>query len=155
MNLADEIIKVLRERHQTLAVAESVTGGSLASALTEVEGASHCFLGGVVAYSELSKVRELDVAQRLIDEHGVYSEEVAGAMATGVASRFGSDWAIATTGVAGPGASKGVAPGSVWVAFFGPNRSESLYLELPGVRASIRAGAVESALAAFARILRG
>lgn len=153
MKIASEIIKSLRDRNQTLSVAESVTGGGLASAITSVEGASHCFLGGVVAYSEASKIRDLDIAQQLIADYGIYSEEVARAMALGVAKRFGSDWAIATTGVAGPGTSKGVEAGRVWVAFFGPNRSETLYLELPGERGSVRAGAVESALAAFARIL--
>lgn len=153
MNSASEIIAALRDRNQTLAVAESVTGGGIANAITAAEGASHCFLGGVIAYSEASKVRDLEVSPNLISDYGVYSEEVARAMAFGAAKRFGSDWAIATTGVAGPGASKGVAAGSVWVAFFGPDRNEALYLELPGERGSIRSGAVESALAAFARIL--
>lgn len=155
MKLAIEIVELLRARNQTLAVAESVTGGGLASAITEAEGASHCFRGGVVAYSETSKVRDLDVSAELIAEKGVYSEEVAEAMAIGAARRFGADWAIATTGVAGPGPSKGVKSGSIWVAFHGPDRRENLYLELPGERGSVRSGAVESALAAFARILRG
>ena len=74
-------------------------------------------------------------------------------MADGIRSKFGSDWSIATTGVAGPGPSHGVAAGTVWIAILGPNTRESLLLSLAGDRDDVRRGAVESALATLARIL--
>lgn len=153
MNSAAAIVERLRARGETVAVAESVTGGGLAKALTDFEGASHIFKGGIVAYSVESKVRDLSVANELIAAQTVYSSEVALAMASGVRERFGSHWAIATTGVAGPGASHGIAPGRVWIAVVGPKTRETRALELSGDRGEVRAGAVASALAAFARIL--
>ena len=153
MMSAVAIVEALRERGETVAVAESVTGGGLAKALTDFEGASHIFKGGIVAYSIESKVRDLSVSEELIATQSVYSPEVALAMASGVRERFGSDWAIATTGVAGPGASHGIAAGRVWIALIGPNAREIQALELSGGRSEVRAGAVSSALATFARIL--
>lgn len=148
-----EIIALLRSRGETVATAESVTGGELAAALTAPPGASHAFKGGIVAYSLESKVRELAVDATLIEERSVYSGAVAVAMATGARQRFATDWSIATTGVAGPGSSHGNPPGLVWVAIVGANVSEELVLELSGDRDEIRRGAVASALSAFARIL--
>jgi nicotinamide-nucleotide amidase len=153
MSLAKSVLSTLRERKETLAVAESVTGGGISNAITEVEGASHSFLGGVVAYSRESKVRDLSIAENIIDQYGIYSEEVALAMARGVRSRFDSDWAISTTGVGGPGDSHGVKPGSIWVAFIGPDSQETLFLQLTGTRQQVRIGAVKSIFPAFERIL--
>jgi nicotinamide-nucleotide amidase len=153
MSLAKSVVSILQERKETLAVAESVTGGGISNAITEVEGASHIFLGGVVAYSRESKVRDLSVDSKLIDEYGIYSEEVALAMAKGAKSKFDSDWAISTTGVGGPGDSHGVKPGRIWVAFIGPDSQEALFLELTGSRQQVRAGAVASIFPAFERIL--
>lgn len=153
MNSGAEIIQALRSRNETLAVAESVTGGGLAKELTDSEGASHVLKGGVVAYSNESKVRDLAVPQVLIDAKSAYSSEVALAMANGVRERFASTWAIATTGVAGPGASHGINAGRVWVALIGPDLEKVEELELSGGRSEVRAGAVASALATFARIL--
>lgn len=148
-----EIIELLKARGENLSVAESVTGGALAKRITDVEGASHVFLGGIIAYSVESKLHDLDVPKDLIEKYSVYSEETAISMAEGSKRRFGSDWAIATTGVAGPGSSHGISPGSVWIAILGAERREVLRLDLKGNRDSIRSGAVESALSAFARIL--
>lgn len=152
--LASEVIETLRARGETVATAESITGGEMAAALTSVAGASHCFAGGVIAYSKESKIRELAVSESLIAEQSVYSEEVAIAMAIGARARFESDWAISSTGVAGPGSSHGVEAGRVWVAVVGPRSSEAIALNLAGERSEIRIGAVSSALTAFARILR-
>lgn len=151
---AVEVVNLLNKRGESLSVAESVTGGALAKSITDVEGASHIFLGGVIAYAVESKLHDLEVPKSLIDEHSVYSEATASAMAEGSRRRFGSDWAIATTGVAGPGPSRGVAAGKVWIAILGAEKREILSLSLAGDRDAIRSGAVESALAAFARILR-
>lgn len=119
MNLNERVIELLGRRGETVSIAESLTGGSLAKALTDIEGASHVFLGGVIAYSVASKLHDLDVPQETIDNAGVYSKETALAMADGAKRRFGSDWAIATTGVAGPGESHGVAAGNLWIAIVG------------------------------------
>ena len=153
MSLAKSVLAILQARKETLAVAESVTGGGISNAITEVEGASHAFLGGLVAYSRASKVRDLTISEKVIDQYGIYSEEVALAMAIGVRARFNSDWAISTTGVGGPGDSHGIKPGSIWVAFVGPDSQETLFLQLTGSRQQVRAGAVESIFPAFERIL--
>lgn len=147
------IVDALRTRGETIAIAESVTGGGLASAITSFEGASHVLKGGIVAYSIESKVRDLSVPEKLIEEKSVYSSDVALAMASGVRNRFASNWAIATTGVAGPGPSHGINAGRVWIAVIGPGIERVEDLELSGGRSEVRAGAVASALATFARIL--
>jgi nicotinamide-nucleotide amidase len=155
MKLGEEVLSLLKQRGETIATAESLTGGALAKALTDFAGASHVFLGGVVAYSIESKLHDLDISKEIIDKHGAYSEETALAMAEGAKRRFGSDWAIATTGVAGPGDSQGVPPGEVWISVVGGIKRENLKLSLKGERDEVRSGAVEGALTALARILRG
>ncbi len=153
MNTNSSIIEILRQRKETIAVAESVTGGEIAAKISEVPGASEVFLGGVVAYSVESKIRDLNVAKKSIEEFGVYSEVVATEMAQGVRSRFDSDWAIGISGVAGPGSDGKVAPGSIWIAIVGPVGVQNLQLSLTGTRQQIRDGAVTSALATLERIL--
>ena len=101
-NLASVLIKLLRERGETLAIAESCTGGNLGAALTAIPGSSDVFLGGVIAYQNSIKKELLDIPQQLIDNHGAVSREVAEAMAKGVLKKFNSDWSLSTTGIAGP-----------------------------------------------------
>ena len=100
--LPEVVLESLRRRRQTLAVAESCTGGLMAAQLTDVPGASDVFLGGVVSYSNDAKERMIDVPHDLLVEHGAVSEKVARAMAEGVRARFGSDWGAGITGIAGP-----------------------------------------------------
>ena len=152
---AQYIVETLTKRGEKIAIAESLTGGMLSAALTDVPGTSHIFLGSVIAYSVEIKIRELAVKQATIDRCGVVSEEVAFEMAEGIRSKFGSTWAISTTGVAGPGPSHSIPAGTVWIAIIGPSHREALALALEGDRAAVRLGAVESALATLARILRG
>ncbi len=95
--------RLLRERGLSLAVAESCTGGLVASRLTEVAGASDYFLGGVVAYANAAKEALLDVPRELLERHGAVSGPVVRAMAEGVRRRFGADFGVATTGISGPG----------------------------------------------------
>jgi nicotinamide-nucleotide amidase len=85
-----------------LAIAESCTGGLLANRITNVPGASEVFLAGYVTYANSAKKDILGVIPKLIDEHGAVSEPVAGAMAEGARARAGADYALATTGIAGP-----------------------------------------------------
>ena len=149
---AQSIIETLTSRGQTLAVAESLTGGGLGFALTQVPGASAVFLGGIISYTTEVKVRELGVAQSTIDQYKVVSEEVAIEMAEGAKNKFATTWAISTTGVAGPGDYQGVREGTVWIAIRGPI-NQSLTLTLDGGRDGVRQGAISSAIGTFARIL--
>lgn len=149
---AQSIIETLAARGQTLAVAESLTGGGLGLALTQVPGASAVFLGGIISYTTDVKVRELGVGQSVIDQYKVVSEEVAIEMAEGAKNKFATTWAISTTGVAGPGDYQGVREGTVWIAIRGPI-NQSLTLTLDGGRDGVRQGAISSAIGTFARIL--
>jgi len=109
---AKSIIEILKSRGETVSVAESLTGGGLGHALTQVPGASAVFIGGVVAYTSDVKVNVLGVKQSTIDQHTVVSEEVAIEMAQGAIEKLGSTWAIATTGIAGPGDYMGIREGT-------------------------------------------
>lgn len=149
---AKSIIEILKSRGETIAVAESLTGGGLGHALTQVPGASSVFIGGVVAYTSDVKVNVLGVKQSTIDQHTVVSEEVAIEMAQGAIEKLGSTWAIATTGIAGPGDYMGIREGTVWIAICGPI-CQTLHLTLDGGRDGVRQGAISSAMGTFARIL--
>lgn len=108
--------EALREREETVAVAESCTGGLVGSRITDIPGASDYFEVGVVTYAYGSKLRELAVPREVLDEHGAVSEPTARAMARGIRDRGGADWAVATTGVAGPtGGSSETPVGTVYI----------------------------------------
>ena len=149
---AKSIIEILKSRGETVSVAESLTGGGLGHALTQVPGASSVFIGGVVAYTSDVKVNGLGVKQSTIDQHTVVSEEVAIEMAQGAREKLGSTWAIATTGIAGPGDYMGIREGTVWIAICGPI-CQTLHLTLDSGRDGVRQGAISSAMGTFARIL--
>ena len=151
--LASSLIKKLQEKNFTIAVAESLTGGGLAQALTSLPGSSQVFRGSVTAYQAEIKNSVLKVPLELISEMGTVSEEVAAAMAHGIKDLMGSTWSISTTGVAGPGPVDGVPAGTVWVAIDGPI-SQTLQLELSGTREIVRNATIAGAIAAFARILK-
>lgn len=146
------ILDNLAQRGETLCVAESLTGGALGATITQVPGVSQVFVGGVIAYSNEIKSAILGVVAGDIATHGVVSEEVAQAMASGARKLYGATWAIATTGVAGPGSADGVPAGTVWIAISGPINHSAL-LEIEGDREVVRNATVTSAIAAFERIL--
>jgi len=152
-SMVKEIIRTLGESNETLVTAESITAGGLSAAVTSVEGSSQIFLGAIVAYQDQVKTDVLGIDKTIIATHTVYSQEVAVAMAQAVRLKFGATWAIATTGVAGPGPSDGVPSGTVWVAIDGPV-TQSLELSLAGGRESVRNATVATAIGSFARILR-
>ncbi len=146
------IIEHLKNRGETIAIAESLTAGGVGHAITQIPGASSVFLGGVIAYTSEVKVKFLGVSQKTIDSHTVVSEEVANEMAAGVLEKFNATWAIATTGIAGPGDYMGIREGTVWIAIKGPI-SQTLHLQLDSGREGVRTGAISSAIGNFARIL--
>jgi nicotinamide-nucleotide amidase len=131
----------------TIATAESCTGGLVAARLTSVPGSSDVVLGGVVAYANEVKKRELGVPSALLAAHGAVSAEVAEAMARGARERLGADVAVAVTGVAGPGGGTPEKPvGLVYVHAEGPHGGLGREMAFPGDRASIRARSVVIAL---------
>lgn len=114
--LAARIVTVLDERRQTLATAESLTGGLLGAAITAIPGASNVYRGGIVAYATELKTVLLGVPADLLARHGPVHPGVAAAMSAGVRDRLGATWGLATTGVAGPDAVDGHPPGTVHIA---------------------------------------
>jgi nicotinamide-nucleotide amidase len=152
--IASAVVKRLTKKKATLAVAESITGGGLAAAITEVAGSSKVFLGGVIAYADEIKVNQLDVDAKILKKFTAVSEEVAKEMAIGVRKKFNSDYAIATTGVAGPGKAYGQKAGTVWIAIASKKEVFAIALALSGSRDLIRHATIESALASFERILK-
>lgn len=151
--LEARVLEVLADRGQTLATAESLTGGMLASRLTDVPGASRSFVGGVVSYATRVKVSVLGVPAAVVEQHGVVSRECAEAMALGVRHRLDATWGLATTGVAGPDAQDGKPVGTVWVAAAGPGLVEARLLALSGDRTTVREGACADVLSLIEGIL--
>jgi nicotinamide-nucleotide amidase len=144
---------LLRARQWRLAVAESCTGGLVTGRLTEVPGSSAWFTGGVVAYANEVKRRELGVPEDLLAAHGAVSEPVALAMADGARARLGADIGVGVTGIAGPSGGSAEKPvGTVVVAVSGPARAARTH-RFPGDRSIVRQFAVAAALDAVRRAL--
>ncbi|NYI03064.1 CinA family protein [Allostreptomyces psammosilenae] len=153
--VAAEVLDLLRHAGATLAVAESLTGGLLAAAITEVPGASAAFRGSVTAYATDVKDRVLAVPGGLLSVRGAVDPDVAAAMAEGVRVLLDADWAVATTGVAGPDEQDGKPVGTVYVAVAGPSGMRVTGAVFPGDRAEIRRATVERALGLLREALRG
>jgi nicotinamide-nucleotide amidase len=153
LELAGRIVFVLKERGQTVAVAESLTGGLLAAALVEVPGASAVFRGGIVAYATDLKTSLLGVPAPLLERHGAVHPEVATAMAVGVRQRLGATFGLATTGVAGPDPADGQPVGTVYIAASRDGLATPQGLRLDGDRARIRHRTVVMSLKQLACML--
>lgn len=114
----------------TISTAESCTGGNIAHLITSVAGSSAYYKGGVVSYCNEVKINVLGVKASDIEKYGVVSSQVAEAMAMGVRKLLDTDYAVATTGVAGPGTSEGIPAGTVWVGICSRTAVKSMCLHL-------------------------
>lgn len=142
------VLEILAERGQSVAVAESLTGGLVAAALTGVAGASRSFRGSVTAYATDVKRDVLGVDGALLAERGAVDAEVACRMAAGVRGLLGADWGLATTGVAGPDRQDGQPVGTVFVAAAGPGDTDPVVrrLHAQGSREDIRQASSDAVL---------
>ena len=145
-DLAAEIIQLLTRNGQTVASAESLTGGLVAAALTDVPGASNAFRGGVVAYATELKAGLLGVDQGMLDRHGAVYAPVAAAMAAGIRDRLRATIGVSTTGVAGPDPQDGQPPGTVHIAVSLSDDTVVRTMALPGNRDEVRRLTVERVL---------
>jgi len=144
----------LRDREETIAVAESCTGGLVGSLLTDVPGSSAYFERSLVTYSYDAKQELLAVSREALDDHGAVSEPVATEMARGVRDTAGTDWGVATTGVAGPtGGSPETPVGTVHIAVAhaapwetGRSNSTVRHYEFDGSRTEVKAKIASQAL---------
>lgn len=152
--VAAEVLRLLAEREQSVAVAESLTGGLVAAELTAVPGASRSFRGSVTAYATELKHRVLGVDGGLLAAEGAVNAEVAAQMAAGVRGVMGASWGIATTGVAGPEPQDGQPVGTVFVAVAGPDVRKTARLRLNGSRAEIRRESARTVLELLSSQLR-
>ena len=133
------VVGLLTQKKKTLALAESCTGGNLAQRVTNVPGASAIFLGGVVSYANSAKEKFLGVPAEILRQHGAVSEAVAREMAIGAREKFGADFAIAVTGIAGPGGGTKDKPvGTVFIALASSSGVEVRKMLNPWERATFK-----------------
>ncbi|MBX3178136.1 MAG: CinA family protein [Candidatus Hydrogenedentes bacterium] len=140
-------MRYLIDTGKTIATAESCSGGLIAHRLTNVPGASTPFLGGLVAYSNAVKAAMLGVSEAVLAEHGAVSDPVARAMAIGARERFASDYAVAVTGIAGPGGGTPEKPvGLVYMAVAAPDGCRAARYLFQGDRAAVKQQTADAAL---------
>jgi nicotinamide-nucleotide amidase len=153
--LEEVVVRLLKQRKQTLATAESCTGGLIANKITNVSGASEVFLAGYVTYANSAKSDVLAVDPKLIDKHGAVSETVARAMAEGARARAASKYGLATTGIAGPtGGSEDKPVGTVYIALVsGDSETVSRKFLFPTDRETFKQLAAQAALDLLRRSL--
>ena len=145
--LATSIQNKLLERNEMLATAESLTGGLVASHIVDIAGSSAVFAGGIVAYQNEVKEHLLGVPHQILEEKGAVSAETVLNMAEGARQKFGCQWAIATSGIAGPGgAEPGKPVGTVWIAVANSLQNEAFCKIFAGNRTEVREKSVYSVL---------
>ena len=159
----ERVGELLREREETVALAESLTGGLVGSLLTDVPGASDYLDRGTVAYSNDAKLEALGVTREALDGHGAVSDPVAVEMARGARDRAGTDWGLSTTGIAGPtGGTEekpvglvfvGVARAAPWGSGDSFARAERHVFD--GDRAAVKRASAETALELLETVLEG
>lgn len=154
--VAEELVTELVGAGLTVATAESLTGGLIGATITAVPGASKTYLGGLVVYATALKHSLAGVDQEVLDAHGAVSSQTAEALAAGVRTITGADWAIAVTGVAGPDSQEGHTPGTVWIGLAGPDGATTAsLLSLHGDRQQIRVQTVDAALSELLARVQG
>jgi nicotinamide-nucleotide amidase len=149
----NELVTALSSLGQTVASAESLTGGLVISQLIDPPGASAVVRGGVIAYATDAKASVLGVDAELLADRGAVDADVAQQMAEGVRRVLHADWGVSTTGVAGPDPQDGMPVGRVYVAVAGPDGTQVQQHDLSGDRREIRDGAVGAALALLMKSL--
>ncbi len=155
-SLAAALLRDLQASNHSISTAESCTGGLIAALLTDLPGVSKNFPGGAVTYSNAEKTRQLGVLTSTLEAHGAVSEPVVQEMARGVREKFGTDWGVAVSGIAGPDGGTDEKPvGTVWLAVAGPNGTlVSKKYFWPGARDQVRRLAAHWALNLVRRQLR-
>jgi len=144
---AEQITRFCQTQHLTLGCAESCTVGLISSVLGSIPGCSHVLRGGIVAYQRIVKEQILQVPPSILDLHGEVSRETALSMASGLKTILSCDWAIATTGIAGPSGGTPENPvGTVWIALSGPQSTSAQQFLFTGTRNQIRLSAVYKTL---------
>jgi len=152
--LETQIVRLLVERKQTLALAESCTGGYIAHRITNVPGASAIFTGGLVTYSNAAKERFLGVRGETLEKHGAVSEPVAREMAEGARRACGTNYAIAVTGIAGPGGGTADKPvGTVFMALASLEETRVWRRFNPGERLAFKQATSDQALGELLALL--
>ena len=144
--VASHVVARLNAHGETVATAESLTGGLVCATLVAVPGASDTVRGGLVAYAEEVKTGLLGVPADILSKHGTVAAETASVMAESVRQLLGAEWGVATTGVAGPESIENKPVGTVYVAVAGPSETRTADLMSPGEREQVRAAAVGAAL---------
>jgi nicotinamide-nucleotide amidase len=148
-----DLLDRLVARGETLATAESLTGGLLAATIVDVPGASNAYRGGLIVYATDLKATLAGVPTPLLDAHGPVDPSVAAALAAGARERCHADWGLATTGVAGPDPQGDQPVGRVYVAVASHDGSDVRQLDLTGDRTQIRRETVEAALDLLGKVL--
>lgn len=145
--------EALREQNKTITCAESCTGGLIASLLTEISGSSNIFNGSIVTYSNEIKMQELNVNEKNLIDHGAVSIEVVKDMLSGVLKKFNADYAIATSGVAGPnGGTKEKPVGTVVIGIMASTGENYINIyHLKGTRKEVQ---IQAAKLSFEKILK-
>ncbi len=153
-NLLETVVELLRKRKETLSTAESCTGGMVASEMVNIPGASDVFKGGVCTYWNEAKEDILKVPPQTLDSFGAVSRETAAAMAEGARKLYNSDWAVSTTGIAGPGGGTREKPvGLVWMGVASPKETFIFCKKFSGNREQIREKSVFTVLDALRRAI--
>ena len=145
--LAEQIVQTATSRGFTIGFAESLTGGLISSSIVSIPGASACFEGSVVSYSNDVKINTLGVDREVIERYGAVSEQCAKQMASGARELLGTDVAVSVTGIAGPGGGSDIKPvGTVYIGFSGMSMNFAQHYIFEGDRESIREQTVLEAL---------
>ncbi len=155
-DLAAQLGRALQQQSAQVSTAESCTGGGIAEAITRVAGSSAWFEAGFVTYSNAQKTRQLQVPASLFAEVGAVSREVVEAMVRGAQQASGAQYAVAVSGVAGPGGGSPEKPvGTVWLAWASGEERFAKRFKFDGDRQAIREQSIEAALVGLIRLAAG